>query len=82
MVALKRIQGLVKSIMGVVISEASFLKYVLNLHAVLEGWEQRMIEQVVNLPSLHVNETSFRIDKRNHWIHVYASGDITLKCLH
>jgi hypothetical protein len=68
--------------MGVVISEASFLKYVLNLHAVLEGWEQRMIEQVVNLPSLHVNETSFRIDKRNHWIHVYASGDITLKCLH
>jgi hypothetical protein len=63
MVALKRIQGLVKSIMGVVISEASFLKYVLNLHAALEGWEQRMIEQVVNLPSLHVDETSFRVDR-------------------
>jgi len=29
-----------------------------------------------------VDETSFRVDKKNHWIHVYSSGDITLKFLH
>ena len=31
---------------------------------------------------MHVDETSLRVDKNNHWIHVYASGDITLKRLH
>lgn len=31
---------------------------------------------------MHVDETSLRVDRRNHWIHVCASGDITLKFLH
>jgi len=34
------------------------------------------------MPVIHVDETSFRIDKKNHWIHVYSSGDLTLKFLH
>ncbi|HID98832.1 MAG TPA: hypothetical protein EYP59_00890 [Thiotrichaceae bacterium] len=29
-----------------------------------------------------MDETSFRVDKKNHWIHVYSSGDITLEFLH
>lgn len=29
-----------------------------------------------------MDETSLRVDKKNHWIHVYSSGDITLKFLH
>ncbi len=31
---------------------------------------------------MHVDETSFRVDRKNHWIHVYSSGEITLKILH
>lgn len=31
---------------------------------------------------MHVDETSVRVNKNNHWIHVYSSGDITLKFLH
>jgi hypothetical protein len=31
---------------------------------------------------LHVDETSLRVDRKNHWIHVYSAGDITLKFLH
>ena len=31
---------------------------------------------------IHVDETSLRVDKKNHWIHVYSSGDITIKFLH
>ena len=34
------------------------------------------------IPSLHVDETSLRVDRKNHWIHVYSAGDITLKRLH
>jgi len=29
-----------------------------------------------------VDETSLRVDKKKHWIHVYSAGDVTLKLLH
>ena len=34
------------------------------------------------MPAMHVDETSLRVDKKNHWIHVCSAGDITLKFLH
>lgn len=82
MVSLNRIQKLVKSMIGSVISEASLLKYVLRLHQALEDWERQAKEQLLKAPSIHVDETSLRVDKKNHWIHVYSSGEITLKILH
>lgn len=82
MVALNRVQKLVKSIIGVMISEASLLKFVLRLHQALETWELQTTEQLLKGPSINVDETSFRVDQKNHWIHVYSSGDITLKFLH
>ena len=82
MVALGRVQKLVKSMIGVVIAEATLLRFVLRLHQALEDWEQQAIEQLLKAPAIHVDETSLRVDKKNHWIHVYASGEWTLKCLH
>jgi transposase len=82
MVALNRVQKLIKSMIGVVISEASLLKFVLRLHQALEQWEHQATELILKAPSLHVDETSFRVDRKNHWIHVYSSGDLTLKFLH
>ena len=38
--------------------------------------------QLLAQPSLHVDETALRVDRKNHWIHVYSSGEITLKFLH
>ena len=32
-------------------------------------------------PAMHVDETSLRVDRKNHWIHVY-NGTLTVKCLH
>ena len=82
MVALNRVQKLVKSMIGVVISEASLLKFILRLHLALETWEQQAIEQILKAPAMNVDETSLRVDKKNHWIHVHSAGDITLKFLH
>jgi transposase len=82
MVALNRVQKLVKSMIGEVIAEATLLKFVLRLYLALEAWEVHATEQILKAPSIHVDETSIRVDKKNHWIHVYASGDITLKFLH
>lgn len=81
MVALNRVQKLVKSMMDVTLSEASLLKFVLRLHQSLEQWEISAKEELLKMPAMNVDETSLRVDKKNHWIHVYSSGDITLKCL-
>ncbi len=82
MVALNRVQKSVKAMIGVVISEATLLKFVLRLHEALAGWEQVVTEQLLKSPAINVDETSLRVDRKNHWIHVYSAGDITLKHLH
>ncbi len=82
MVPLKRVQKMMKSIIGLAISEATILKYVLQLHHALESWEQDQIEKLLKSPSMHCDETSMKVNKKNEWIHVYSSGDITLKFIH
>lgn len=67
---------------GEILSEATFLKFILRLHLALAQWEAMAIEQILKSPAMNVDETSLRVDKNNHWIHVYSAGDITLKLLH
>jgi len=82
MLSLKRLQQSIQTLIGLVISEATILKYVLQLHQALERWERSAIEQLLTMPALHVDETSLRVERKNYWIHVCSAGDITLKCLH
>jgi len=82
MVSLKRVQLMIQTLIGQILSEATILKYVIQLHLALEQWEQSCVGQVLKMPSMHVDETSLRVDRKNHWIHVYSAGDITLKFLH
>ncbi|WP_404357144.1 IS66 family transposase [Methylotuvimicrobium sp. KM1] len=82
MVALNRVQKLLASIMDEVIAEATLLKFVLRVHQALETWEAQAVEHILKAPVMHVDETSLRVDRKNHWIHVYSAGDITLKFLH
>lgn len=82
MISLKRVQQLIQTMIGQFISEATILKYVIQLYHALEVWEQSSIEQILKMPSMHVDETSLRVDRKNHWTHVCSAGDITLKFLH
>jgi hypothetical protein len=82
MISLNRIQKLIKTLIGRVIAEASLLQFILRLHLALEQWESTAIAQLLSSPAMNVDETSLRVDKNNHWIHVYSAGDITLKRLH
>ena len=82
MVSFNRVQKLLKTLIGRTISEAVMLKYILQLHHALDSWEQGAIEQLLLSPVMHVDETSMRVEKKNHWVHVYSAGDITLKRLH
>lgn len=82
MVSLNRTQKLISSMIGTVVAEASILKFIWCLYLVLDDWEQSATELLLKAEAINVDETSFRVNKKNHWIHVYSSGDITLKCLH
>ncbi len=82
MLSLNRLQKMVRTLIGMVISEATILKYVMQLYLALERWEQSAITQLLAMPSMHADETSMRVDKNKHWIHVYSSGEITVKFLH
>jgi transposase len=82
MVSLNRIQKMMKTLIDVSISEATILKYVLQLHQSLEKWEASAIDQLMIMPTLHADETSIRVNKKNHWVHVCSGGDITLKRIH
>jgi transposase len=82
MISLNRVQKLVKSMIGEVLSESSLLKFVLRLNQLLEKWETNAIEGLLLSPAMNVDETSLRVEKQNYWIHVHAAGEITLKLLH
>jgi transposase len=77
MLSLKRVQQSIHTLIDRVISEATILKYVMQLHQALAA-----IEQILSQPTPHVDETSLRVDRKNHWIHACSAGDITLKFLH
>jgi transposase len=82
MISLKRVQQMVQTLIGKALSEAVILKYVMQLHYALQAWEQSAIERLLQMPAIHVDETSLRVERKNHWIHVCSAGDITLKFLH
>jgi transposase len=82
MLSLKRVQQSIRTLIDLAIAEATILKYVMQLHQALAAWEDAAIDQILSRPTLHVDETSLRVDRKNHWIHVYSAGDVTLKFLH
>ena len=82
MISLSRVQKLLKTLLGTTLSEATVLRYILQLHQALEAWERDSVAQLLACPTIHVDETSLRVDKRNHWVHIYCSGQTTVKFLH
>ena len=82
MIPLKRVQKLVKSLIGKAISEATILRYTLSLNNDLEAWENIQVSALLESPSMHCDETSMKVAGKNYWIHVYSSEDITLKFIH
>lgn len=81
MVSLKRARQSLAVLIDQWISEATLLTYIMQLHRALADWEQASIKQLLEQPSIHVDETSLRVERKNHWIHVYSAGNITLKFL-
>lgn len=82
MMSLNRVSKMLATFIGNLISEATLLDYIIRLHVVLEPWEMASKQQLLAAQCINTDETSFRVEKKNHWVHVYSAGDITLKMLH
>jgi transposase len=82
MMSLNRVSKMLVAFIGQAISEATLLGYIMRLHLALEAWEIDAKAKLLTTPCIHTDETSLKVDKKNYWIHVYSSGDITLKFLH
>jgi len=82
MVSVRRTAQLLKSMTGRLISESTLIEWVLRIHRALEEWEQVATQQLLSMPVLHVDETSIRINRKNHWIHTCTSGDPGLMLVH
>ncbi|MEI8126038.1 MAG: IS66 family transposase, partial [Parachlamydiaceae bacterium] len=82
MISLNRVVDMVAALIGRALSEATLLSYVMRLYFALESWENNAKLELMAAQCIHVDETSLRVDKKNHWIHVYSSGDTTIKFLH
>jgi len=52
MISLKRVQHSIQVLIGQILSEATILKYVWQLHQALELWEHSAIEQLLQMPTL------------------------------
>ena len=82
MLSLKRVAHSMHALIGQLLSEATLLGYIAQLHRALAEWERCAIERLLAQPAMHVDETSLRVDRNNHWIHVYSAGALTVKRLH
>ena len=70
MLSLKRVAQSMHVLIGQLLSEATLLGYIAQLHHALAEWERQAIERLLAQPAMHVDETSLRVDRKNHWIHV------------
>ena len=82
MLSLRRCTELVQAMTDIKLSEATCLGYIDRLYDLLEPWEAAAKEHLLTRPALHVDETGFRVNKKNWWLHVTSDGSLTLKFLH
>ena len=64
------------------ISDATLLKWVRRLHQALAGWKRAAMERLLEIPVLHADETSIRVNRKNHWIHSCSFADLAVKKCH
>ncbi len=78
MLSLRRAVELVRAISGVRMSQATCLGYIQRLHEALEPWETAAAAHLLTRPALHADETGFRVDSKNQWLHVLTDDSLTL----
>ncbi|MCY4228395.1 MAG: transposase [Gammaproteobacteria bacterium] len=58
------------------------IEWVMRLYRALKEWEQAAARQLLQMPVLHADETSLRINRNNHWMHSHAPAHPAVKFMH
>jgi len=82
MISLNRVQKMLQSLTGKLISEATLLNYLLKFYYALESWEIETKKKILEKKVINCDETSMKNNKKNYWVHVYSSEDLVLKFFH
>lgn len=82
MITLNRAGKLMHSLLGQLISESAFLRWIMELHYKLQAWEDQTVEALLASAVLHVDETSMKVNGARQWVHVCSAGTLVLKRLH
>ena len=61
---------------------APMLPHSVCIESHLAGWEHAAIERLLEMSVLHADETSIRVNRKNHWIHSCSFADIVIKKRH
>ena len=65
MVALNRVQQMLFALLGQMMSEATLLKYMMQLYVALEQWENESMAWMLLQPVVNTDETSMKVNKKN-----------------
>ena len=82
LLSLKRTAQTLKALTGRAVAEATLLAWLTRLHETLAGWETAATARLLTEPVLHADETSLRIDRKQHWLHSVSAGHLVLKHCH
>jgi len=78
MIPFERLQEFSKDILGINISDGVLEKSNNDCYNNLEITETQMREAILEEEVLNVDETSIRVEKKNHWVHNYSTLMLTL----
>lgn len=80
--ASRRIREMCAEMFGYAVSEATLQSARQEHYEALEPFEKRLVQILPQEPVLHADETSVRIDKVRHWLHVLCTPLLTFFAIH
>ena len=78
----QRVQEYFQDQLKLPISAGSIYNFNQQAFALLEEFEQRLVDHLVAAPLLHTDETSVNIDGKLHWLHCHSNERWTLLYAH
>ena len=77
MIPYKRAVELIEDVYGFSLSEATVFNSICATFESLESTEQKIIDQLIGSPVVHVDETGIRIEAKRQWLHVVSTETLT-----
>lgn len=82
LIPVARTQEILSDLFGVSVSQGSLCNFMKEASSYLKEWEISQKSQLIHSKHMHADETGARCEKRNDWVHVLSTGELTLLFAH